>query len=204
MQKFLLSLVLLGGIFPLKAQFHNRVIKLNTGISTEQLDYSSTIKRINDTSKFDYDFISWSPVISYTHEFVVNPVLSVSGNLGYQYLNINYNYQHFGSPFLFFGISPQISIFYRNGFEYYVRLRAGGSVFFQDKSIIDNQHDRYFPETFNFYTGFTFGGFNYFLNDNWGLNLELSIWSPELATFGVSYRFFKGELPEIINNSNNE
>ena len=39
----------------------------------------------------------------------------------------------------------------------------------------------------------------FFLPDKLGLNLELSIWSVEMATFGLTYRFFHGELPDIQN-----
>jgi hypothetical protein len=56
---------------------------------------------------------------------------------------------------------------------------------------------RLFSDNLSVFTGVTIGGFNYFISDHLGLNLEINIWSPELATFGITYRYFKGELPEI-------
>ena len=59
---------------------------------------------------------------------------------------------------------------------------------------------RLFPEKVNLFTGVTLGGFNYYISDHLGLNLELSIWAPEMATLGITYRFFHGDLPTIQEN----
>lgn len=195
-KKLLLILSLIYGLSGY-SQIHNRVIKINTGFSTEQFDHKNTFEAFNDTSSHTFELVSWSPTLSYSHEFVVNQVLSFSGTLGFQYMNIYYDHQYFGSPYLYASLNPQVSLFYKRGFEYYIKLQAGVTVWFHHPEIINDQMRRLFPDRVNMFTGVTLGGFNYYLSDHMGLNLELSIWSPELATFGVTYRFFKGELPTI-------
>ena len=74
------------------------------------------------------------------------------------------------------------------------------SVWFHNTDILTEQMTRLFPDKVNLFTGVTLGGFNFFISDHLGLNLELSIWAPEMATFGLSYRFFRGELPTIQEN----
>lgn len=196
MRKVLVIFCLVVGLTG-TSQIHNRVMKVNTGISTEQFDHKNVFEAINDTSSHHFDFVSWSPTISYSHEFVVTNVLSFSGKLGFQYMNIYYDNQYYGAPYIYASINPQVSIFYRRGFEYYIKLQAGLTVWFHHPDILTDQMRRLFPDRVNMFTGVTLGGFNYYLTDHLGLNLELSIWAPEMATFGVSYRFFKGELPTI-------
>lgn len=177
---------------------------MNMGISNEQIDFKNSVNALNDTSLFKYEFVSWSPTFSYTHEFVIGPVLSLSGKVGFQYINLFYNDTHYGSPYAHVSVNPRVSIFYRRGFEYYMKLSVGVSFLMHQNDIIPQYHERYFPDRVNFFTGVTLGGFNYFVSDNWGLNLELSIWSPELATFGVNYRFFRGIPPKIIDYEDEE
>ncbi len=199
MQKLFLILLIIVSNWG-HSQIHNRVIKFNAGISTEQFDHKNVFEAINDTSSHNFEFVSWAPTFSYSHEFVITQVLSVSGTAGFQYMNIYYDNQYYGSPYIYASVNPQVSLFYRKGFEYYVKLQAGLTVWFHNTDIITGQMRRLFPSTVNMFTGVTLGGFNYFITDNLGLNLELSIWSPELATFGLTYRFFKGELPTIQEN----
>jgi len=194
--RILLIALLLIVLTPSFSQY-NRLIKVNTGVSSEQFEHKQIANAINDTGATKMDYLSWSPTISYTHEIMLGQILSVSGNIGFQYLNIYYGPKHYGSPYMFLSLNPQVSLFYRKGFEYYVKLRIGSSFYFHSPEIMPDPTQRILPNTVNIFTGVTLGGFNYFINDNIGLNLELSIWSPELATFGVSYRFYKGELPKI-------
>ena len=179
------------------AQIHNRVIKFNMGITYDQFAHQNAFDAINDTSSHEFEFVTAMPVMVYSHEFVANNVLSFSGRLGFQYLNEFYDNQHFGSSFVFLSFNPQISVFYRRGFEYYVKLQAGAVYRFQKNDLLDDQMRRFFPDNLSAFTGVTIGGFNYFVSDHLGLNLELNIWSPEMVTFGITYRYFKGELPEI-------
>lgn len=179
------------------AQLHNRVIKFNVGLSSEQIDFKNTISGINDTSAHAFEFVSKSPIISYSHEFLFGNIMSISGKAGFQYFNIFYDNQHYGSPYAFASINPQISIIYTGRFEYYVKLQFGVQYWFNNPELLSGQIARNFPEKATIFTGVTLGGFNYFISDKIGLNLELSIWSPELLTFGLSYRFFSGEMPSI-------
>lgn len=181
------------------SQPYNRIIKVNMGMSGEQLDHIQIKNAINDTGSVKMEFLSWTPTISYTHEFIFGQVLSISGNVGFQYMNLYYGHQHYGAPYFYISANPQVSLFYRKGFEYYIKLKVGSSFYIHDPDVIPEPTRRLMPETANFFTGVTLGGFNYFITDRLGLNLELSIWSPEMATFGLSYRFFKGELPEENN-----
>ena len=190
---FILFLAALG----LHAQVHNRLLKVNLGVSYEQFIHQSTFDAINDTSSHEFEMVTVMPTFSYSHDFVMNEVISLGGKIGFQYMNVFYDGETYGSPYAYVSVNPVISVFYRRGFEYYVKLQAGLSFWFHHPEIITDQMRRLFPDHVNFFTGVTLGGFNYFITDHLGLNLELSVWSPEIATFGLSYRFYKGELPEI-------
>ncbi len=179
------------------AQLHNRMVKFNAGISSEQLDIRKAIKTINDTSALKFNFVSQSPVFAYSHEYIFGELLSVSGRAGFQYFNIFYNNTYYGSPYVFVSLNPQLSLFYNQRFEYYIKLQLGISYYFNNPELLNEMERRILPERARIFTGVTIGGFNYYLTDRVGLNLELSIWSPELLTAGVSYRFFKGEVPTI-------
>jgi hypothetical protein len=178
-------------------QIHNRVMKFNMGVTYDQFTHKNLFDAINDTSSHELELVTAMPVMAYSHEFVANNIISFSGRVGFQYLNEFYDYQHFGSSMLFLSLNPQVSIFYRRGFEYYIKLQVGGVYRFQKTDLLDDQMRRLFSDNLSVFTGVTIGGFNYFISDHLGLNLEINLWSPELATFGISYRYFKGELPEI-------
>jgi len=182
---------------PAVAQIHNRVLKLNAGVTYDQFARESLFEEMNDTSINQFERVTTMPVIAYSHEIVLNNIISISGRAGFQYLNEFYNNKHYGSPLLMLSINPQISVFYRKGFEYYIKLQAGVSCWFQNSDLLSDQQKKYFPDRVNLFTGVTLGGFNFFITDHLGLNLELNVWSPEMATFGITYRYFKGELPEI-------
>jgi len=171
-------------------------MKINLGVSSQQFIHKNTFQAINDTSLHEFEMVTTLPTFSYSHEFVINDILSMSGKAGFQYMNAFYDNQYYGTPYLFISANPQVSVFYRKGFEMYVRLQAGLSFWFNKPELLTDQMRRLFPEKVNFFTGVT-AGFNYFLTDHLGLNLELSIWSPEMVSFGISYRYFKGELPTI-------
>lgn len=191
--------LLFFSLFSLHAhsQIHNRVLKFNMGVSYEQFARKSLFDAMNDTSSNTFEQVTAMPTLAYSHEFVINNILSLSGRVGFQYLNEYYNHQYYGSPYLLFSVNPQVSVFYRKGFEYYVKLQAGLTYWFQHTELITDQQKKYFPDRVNFFTGVTIAGFNIFVTDHLGLNLEFNLWSPEMASFGVSYRYFKGELPAI-------
>ena len=185
------------GSFVLNGQIHNRLTKINFGVSYEQFIHKSTILGINDTSAHEFELVTTMPTFSYSHEFVLNDVISLGGKAGFQYMNIFYDNQHYGSPYLYLSVNPVVSLFYRRGFEFYVKLQAGVSFWFNKPELLTETTKRFFPDHVNLFTGVTFGGFNFFVSDHIGLNLELSIWSPEMVSFGITYRYWKGELPKI-------
>ncbi len=182
-----------------KGQIHNRLIKFNVGFTNEQIDHKGIIEDYNDTTvgPGTFEFVSKAPSFSYTHQYVISDIISFSGKAGFQYLNIFFNNQHYGSPFVYFSINPELSIIYRKRFEYYIKLQAGLSYWFNRPDLLNGPIERVFPTGVTPFTGVTIGGFNYYISDKLGLNLELSLWSPEVLTFGLSYRFFKGELPTL-------
>ncbi|MGB1103713.1 MAG: hypothetical protein ACPG21_08795 [Crocinitomicaceae bacterium] len=191
-----LSLILLFA-GPTFGQIHNRLIKMNVGFSSEAIVHKSDVEAYADTSSIPFEFVSSSPAISFTHEWILGNVLSISGRAGFQYMNMYYNHQHYGSPYVNLSVNPALSLFYRKRFEYYVKLQIGVNYWMNNPELLSPALHRVFPEKLNIFTGVTLGGFNYYFSDKWGANLELSLWSPELCTFGISYRFFKGELPSI-------
>lgn len=178
-------------------QLHNRLIKFNVGISNEQIDLKRSINEYNDTSSKKFEMVSMMPIVSYTHDFIFSNRLSVSGKIGFQYLNLFYNNQHFGTSFLYLSVNPTISIYYQKKFEYYIKLQVGADYWLNKPELLDYQTRKIFPEKVNPIIGVTLGGFNYYVTEKLGLNLELSIWSPEFLTFGLSYRFLKGDVPTI-------
>ncbi len=101
------------------------MIKLNVGFKSERINYKEDILTFNDTSNHQFEFVSKSPTTSYAREFILGYVFSVSGKLGFPYLNIFYDNQHYGSPFVYGSINPAVSVFYNGKIEYYVKLQFG-------------------------------------------------------------------------------
>lgn len=180
-----------------QAQLHNRLIKFNVGYSRAQLGFEQNIQAFNDTSSHQFEFTTQLPTFSYSHEFIISDILSISGKGGFQYLNVFYDHQHYGSPFVFLSVNPALSLFYREKFEYYMKLQVGVTYWMNKPELLDDLTRRIFPEKISAITGVTLVGLNYYFTPKLGANFELSIWSPELITFGLSYRFFRGELPTI-------
>lgn len=174
------------------------MLKFNIGLSHEQFDVEKSIKNFNDTSlvnKFDHAFTL--PVFSLSEDFTLNQLLSVSATVGYQMFNTKYNDSFYGTHLLFGSINPQLSVFYGSGYDIYAKLKLGVIYRVSNYKDLSEQTQRFFPENFNLVTGLT-AGFNLFFNDNWGANLELSLWSPEVVNVGLTYRFFRGEKPTDI------
>ena len=201
MRNSLLALMLWCNLIAFGQQeVFNRTINLKLGYSWEQFTLQNLIKEINDTSLSKFEMVSQTPTISYTHEYTLNPVISLAGNVGFQYMNVFYKNQHFGSPYFWISIAPKITLFSRERFEYYMKLHLGGSFWRHDLNSLSDHLRKFFPERANFFTGITLGGFNYFFKPKWGLNLELSVFSPQMVEFGLTYRFYKGKLPDIQGN----
>ncbi|HIP37388.1 MAG TPA: hypothetical protein EYG85_11090 [Crocinitomix sp.] len=181
-------------------QIHNRMIKFNVGISKEQIGLKETIVTYNDTSSNYFNYNLSSPVFSLSEEFVFNDRFSLGATIGYQYFDIDFNQKKYGTDLFFATINPQLSIFYRKGFEYYIKLRAGLVYRNSNFNELPLQTQRYFPQKTNLITGVTLVGINFFINNKWSLNTELSIWATEIVNIGISYRFFRGDMPNIEDN----
>ncbi len=192
---FIIIFVSLGSA--LFGQIHNRMIKFNVGISKEQFGLKESIVSFNDTSANQFDNGFFSPVFSISEEFTFNERFSLGATVGYQYFDIKYNTMPYGFNLFFGTINPQLSVFYRAGFEYYIKLKAGIVYRTVDNTIIPEQTQRQFPQSTNLITGVTIAGLNFFVSDNWALNAEFSVWSPEWVNLGISYRFFKGVMPNV-------
>lgn len=173
---------------------YNMTSKLSVGYSSEHLDHSILSNNINDTGSVKMNFNGWSPCISYTHDFIFNDIISVSANLGFQYMDLNYGESQYGGTFMYTSIAPSVTLVNRVKWEYYIKLKLGGVFYWADRQVIPEPATRFFPERSNFFTGVTLGGFNFFFGDHWGLNIEASVWSPELITCGATYRFYSKQL----------
>ncbi len=173
---------------------YNQVSKLSLGYSSEHLDHYLLKNGINDTGAVSLDFKGWSPSISYTHEFVFGNVISVCGNLGYQYMNMNYGTQKYGGSFMYFSVAPKATLIHRLNFEYYMKLKAGAVFYFHEPSIIPEPARRFMPEKANVFTGVTLIGLDFLFAKNLGFNMEVSVWSPEFITAGITYRFYSKAL----------
>ncbi|WP_070138266.1 hypothetical protein [Crocinitomix algicola] len=179
------------------SQVYNRLTQLNLGFSHEEFTYKQNISAFNDSSTHHFEFVSHSPLVSINHNIIIGDIFAVSGKIGYQYMNIFYDHKRYGASFAYFTLSPILTVFYRKGFEYYVKLNVGANFWFNNPSLLNDQARRTFPEKAMVITGFTPIGLNYFLTKKIGFNLELSIWTPELLTFGLNYRFHRGDKPSI-------
>lgn len=173
------------------AQEYNRLLQFNAGFSNEEIAFKRGILAFNDTSQQQFDFISKSPLICYSHTLILSDKFAISGRVGYQYLNIKFDHQYYGSPFAFFTLNPTLTLFLKKRFEYYVKLNIGASVWFNNPDVLPTVFRRIFPEKVTAITGFTPIGLNYFINDKFGINAEVSIWTPALLTFGINYRFLR-------------
>ena len=133
------------------------------GYTSEHLDHLRLQKNINDTGAVKMDFLSWTPSISYSHEFIFGKVLSLSATGGFQYMNLYYGSEHYGAPFFYVTANPHVSIFYRKNFEFYMKLQVGASFYIHNRDVLPENVRRFAPRPVNLVTGVTVGGFNFFL-----------------------------------------
>jgi hypothetical protein len=173
---------------------YNMMSKFSIGYSSEQLDHYVLKQGINDTGSVQMSFDGWSPTASYTHDFVLGDVITISANVGFQYMNMTYGGQKYGGTFIYTSIAPSATIYHRQFFEYYIKLKMGASFYFHEPDLIPDPARRLFPEKANFFTGVTLAGFNFFPYEKLGFNIELSAWSPEMISAGITYRFYSKSM----------
>jgi hypothetical protein len=194
MKKMLLVSFLLFSLFSF-SQVYNRTFKFNVGLSHEQFNFENSVNAFNDTSlvnKFNHEYAL--PTLSVSEGFVLNQFFSISGTLGYQMFNTKYNNSNYGTQLFFASVNPELSVVYRTSYEFYIKLKVGGVYRVSKYQNLPDQTQRFFPINFNVFTGVS-GGFNWFLGHHIGVNVELSVWSPEFINCGITYRFFKGKIP---------
>jgi hypothetical protein len=168
--------------------------KLSIGYSSEHLDHYILKEGINDTGMVKMDFESWAPSVSYTHDFVFGNIITLSANLGFQYMNMSYGGEKYGGTYIYTSIAPSATILHRQFFEYYIKLKIGATFYFHEPNLVPDPARRFFPEKANFFTGVTLGGFNFFPYEHLGFNVELSVWSPEMISAGITYRFYSKSM----------
>lgn len=168
---------------------YNQVSKLSIGYSAEQRDHYFLKEKINDTGAVEMNFNGWAPSVSYTHSFLFGNVIGLDANIGFQYMNLDYGTQNYGGSFVYTSIAPTITVLQRVSFEYYMKLKVGGVFYFHHPNIIPEPARRFFPDKVGLFTGVTLGGFNFLFGNNLGMNVEISVWSPEFITCGLTYRF---------------
>jgi hypothetical protein len=176
---------------------YNQTSKLSIGYTSEHLDHFILKNGINDTGAVQLNFDGWAPSVSYTHDFVFGSVISLSANIGFQYMNLDYGGQQYGGTFMYMGLAPSATVVHRTNWEYYIKLKLGAVFYFHNPDIVPEPARRFFPEKANIFTGVTLGGFNFFFNEHLGMNIELSIWSPEMITAGITYRFYNKALKAL-------
>jgi hypothetical protein len=179
----------------LSAQLFNREIRINSGIGRPAIAFNNQFESLNDTSYYNFDFVSKSPTLGISYNHILSDVFSVSARLGGQYLNIYHNNQHYGSSYISFSLSPELVVINRLKFDYYLKLSVGVNYWFNHPDLLEMQLRRLFPEKANVFVGFTLVGVHYMITPKFGLNAEVNLWSPELINFGITYRYLHGEIP---------
>ena len=87
--------------------------KFSIGYSSEQLDHYVLKQGINDTGSVQMSFDGWLPAASYTHDFILGDVITLSANAGFQYMNMTYGGQKYGGTFIYTSIAPSATIYHR-------------------------------------------------------------------------------------------
>ncbi|WP_027421343.1 hypothetical protein [Crocinitomix catalasitica] len=183
-------------------QIYNRESRVNIGMSSIALEFKNKFNSINDTSLTQFEFVTKSPIISFTQSYVLGRVISISGRIGFQYLNLFYNNTHYGSPIVFASVSPELTLYNGEKFDYYLKLQIGLTYWFNNPEILDSDIRRLFSEKATLFTGFTLVGINYMISPKYGLNTELTLWSPELISVGIVRRFLRGSIPSDMDMRN--
>jgi hypothetical protein len=87
--------------------------------------------------------------VSISEEFTLNQFFSISGTLGYQMFNTEYNNSYYGTLLFFGSVNPQLSVVYRTGYEIYVKLKLGVIYRVSGYESLPEQTQHYFPTNFN-------------------------------------------------------
>jgi hypothetical protein len=170
--------------------FYNHTLRFGTGYSINTARVDQAMYYFNDTSEHKFQISGHSPIVSFSHYMALDSTFSLGYSFGYSQSDIYYDNQSYGSKYFFLGVNPMLHIFRRYNFEYYVKLNIGLSYEHNNLDMVHSERLRnIFPTGFHMFTGFTFAGVNYLINDAMALNAEFSIWSQETVNIGLTYRF---------------
>ncbi|MBK8926642.1 MAG: hypothetical protein IPM74_12230 [Crocinitomicaceae bacterium] len=171
--------------------FYNHSFRIGTGYSLNTLRLDNSMRSYSDTSEHQFVINQHSPIFSFSHTLAIDSSFSLGYAFGYSFSDILFDNTYYGSQRFFLSINPQLHLFRKYNFEYYIRLRIGVSYEGNELSKVPSERiQNLFPTGFRMFTGCTIAGINYLINDHLALSTELSIWCPETISFGLSYRFF--------------
>jgi hypothetical protein len=177
---------------------HRHVIKVSIGYSRALRNSLTLIDQFTDYSdKFTHP--SFSPVYSFSHEYYLDNVFSLSYCLGYVNSNVSLNNEKIQSSQVSLFVKPKLNIISRPKFEAYAQLNIG--VVYHDMKMSRIESEglvNQLPPNFKMYTGFTPIGFNFIISEQIWFNAEISLWSYEFANVG-----FKFKIKENLSHPNN-
>lgn len=172
--------------------FYNHSFRFGTSYSINTLRLDNSMRYYSDTSEHNFNIVNHTPIFNFGHTIALDSTFSLGYSMGYSKSEIYFDNQYYGSQFFYFSLNPQLHLFRSFNFEYYVKLNIGVSYEQNGLDLVPSERIRnLYPTGFHMFTGFTFAGINYLINDNLALNAECSIWSSETVNVGLTYRFFK-------------
>lgn len=171
--------------------FYNHSFRFATGYSLNTARMDASMKHYSDTSEHNFSVNNHTPIFSFSHTIAIDSCFTLGYTLAYANSDIYFDNIYYGSQFAYLSLNPQLHVYRSFNFEYYVKLKIGVSYEHNQLDMVPSERiQNLYPTGFHMFTGFTFAGINYLINDNLALNAELSIWSPESVNVGLSYRFF--------------
>lgn len=172
--------------------FYNHTFKVSAGYSLNNLRLDNSMREYSDTSEHQFRVAGHSPLYSIGHTIAIDSTFSIGYTLAYANSEIYFDNSFYGSQFFYLSVNPQLNIIRNYNFEFYMKLKVGVSYDHNNLSMVPSERlQNLYPSGFHMFTGFTFAGFNYLINDHLAMNAELAIWSPETANIGLTYRFYK-------------
>lgn len=171
--------------------FYNRTFKIGTGVGLNTYRYERHMQFYSDTSEHQFKIQGHTPFFTFSEDIIIDNLFSIGYTIGYQYSNIKYDNQSFGTNLFFGAINPRLTIFHNRFFEYYIKMNVGIAYRDAKTDLLPLTMQRILPEKYQLFTGVTIGGVNFFSGEHFGGNIEFSLWSPETVNVGLSYRFLK-------------
>lgn len=170
--------------------YYNHSMKLGVGYHLNTARVDNSMRQFNDTSEHHFNVVRHTPTFTFTHHLNIDTTFGVGYSFGFSSSEIYYNDIAYGSKFFFIGVHPILYALRTYNFEYYFKFNVG--VWYEQNNL-DQVHSevirRTYPTGFHMFTGFTFAGLNFLINDHFAINTEFSLWSQESVNIGLTYRF---------------